>query len=160
MRLGDCGDCMFRNSEVRREMSVMNLIGSAGVHFFDEVEDKAILGCLYPKGSMEYELEAKADQLLAKYASTSASIDRQGLMSEIESGEYDFGDEISVSAISASASREMTERFVAATSLEELASLVQEYDTPEAQRLSVELMLKRGWNSATHVAKFRSCLAV
>ena len=167
---GKNGGDMFRNKKVAREMSVRNMMGARGVRFIESEEDDAvILGCQYPEGSNEAVLEARANELLRKYemnAGKSAGaipyeIDCEALKQDLMTENYDFGNEVFVPTMSSAESRRMTERFAAATSIEELAELVREYgSSPAARKLSVSCMMKRGWNTNSDVAKFRYCLAV
>ena len=88
-------------------------------------------------------------------------IDCEALKQDLMTENYDFGNEVFVPTMSSAESRRMTERFAAATSIEELAELVREYgSSPAARKLSVSCMMKRGWNTNSDVAKFRYGLAV
>ena len=150
------------------------MMGVRGVRFIEsEEDDAAILGCQYPEGSNEAVLEARANELLREYemragksAGKSAGaipyeIDCEALKQDLMTENYDFGNEVFVPTMSSAESRRMTERFAAATSIEELAELVREYgSSPAARKLSVSCMMKRGWNTSSDVAKFRCCLAV
>jgi hypothetical protein len=145
-------------------------MGARGVRFIEsEEDDTVILGCQYPEGSNEAVLEARANELLREYelrARKSAGaipyeIDCEALKQDLMTENYDFGNEVFVPTMSSAESRRMTERFAAATSIEELAELVREYgSSPAARKLSVSCMMKRGWNTNSDVAKFRYCLAV
>lgn len=151
---------MYYNPEVALRMSAQNLFGTRGVSIVAEGDDlDAVLKCQYPEGSVEAELEARADALLAKYnisADISAKIEAD-IEASIATGKFDFGEEIFAPAMSGAEICRMTERFEGARSVEELADLLVEYGkSPEAQTLCMACVKNKGWNTRTHMDMFRS----
>ncbi len=140
------------------EARVRLMTGIDCMHVVDTDNLDACLGCMYPEGTVEYDLEMQANAELQLIERMQASVEEK--FAEVEIEEVFVATKTPLDTIRET--RDMLDAIDATASVDELANVVNGLAGryPEARQLAMDLAIRRGWLNTQQVESYKRSVAV